>query len=152
MGPQFTTQFGSTAGCVARVTVVAGQVAAQCASAADQQGCLQAGLTKAAMSLAGGGSATGTSSSGGSSAGMSAAQLADTTASQTCTAAKAQLGKKFPFATAAACTAKVRPTALKLATAALARCPTGAAAQACITSELKKGAPALQAALAIKKG
>lgn len=156
MGAQFTAKFKTTAGCVTQVVALAAKQATACAGAADQQGCITQGLMAQATQLAagaGGSAGAGSGSTGAPAKGITPAALATTTATQTCTAAKAQLKAKFPFATQAACIAKVKPTALKLATAALAKCKTQpqAAQQACVTKAIQAGSGQLQAALGVKK-
>ncbi len=151
MGAQFTTKFGSQAGCLKQATALATAQAARCQTAADPQTCVTQGITAAAATLAGGTAGAGSPGAGTSSQGISAGTLADTTATQTCTAARAQLAAKFPFATQAACKAKVRPTALKLATAAIAKCTVPSTMQACLTKAMQAGSAQLQAAVGTKK-
>ena len=152
MGAQFTTKFGTQAGCLKQATALATAQAARCQTAADPQTCVTQGITAAATTLASGGTAgAGAAGAGTSSQGISAGTLADTTTTQTCTAAKAQLAAKFPFTTQAACKAKVRPTALKLATAAIAKCTVPSTMQACLTRAMQAGSAQLQAAVGTKK-
>lgn len=136
MGAQFAAKFGSMAGCIAKVTPLAEAATAACATAADPQACMQAELQKRITSLVG---------SGGGSGGPSAAALGATVSKKACANAKKQAGAKFPYASTAACTAKIKAKATTLAKAALAKCKTN---QACLQRELGKSATTLQALLA----
>lgn len=137
MGAQFTTKFGSLAGCIAKVTPIAAAALAKCQT---DQACIQKELQAGIQALVGGGS-------GGA---PSAAQLGDTIATQACNAAKQQLKKKFPYASIAACKKKIKAKATALAKAAIKKCGTSQTSQACLQRELQKGAATLQAALGKK--
>jgi hypothetical protein len=136
LGAQFASKFGSMAGCIGKVTPLATAAAQKCATSADQQGCITTALTATVTSLLG----------GGSSGGTSAASLGNTIATQTCTTAQKQLKAQFPFASLAACKAKIKAQATTIAAAALKKCGISAAAQACLQKEIQAKAASLQAA------
>ena len=136
LGAQFASKFGSLAGCISKVTPLATAAAQKCATSADQQGCITKALTATVTSLLG----------GGSSGSTSAASLGNTIATQTCTTAQAQLKAQFPFASIAACKAKIKAQATTIAAAALKKCGISASAQACLQKEIQAKAASLQAA------
>lgn len=140
--PRFSQRLGSLDGCRAKARPLAAQLAAGaiagCRGAYDEEGCIRQALSTAAAAV-----------EAAPGAAPTVGEIADEIAREACASAREQLRGDFAsrVGTMAACTAKARPAALRLATPALAGCTAAKIVQVCMRTAIEAAADRIKASL-----
>lgn len=144
LGSKFEKQFGSLAGCRAKIQAraakLAGDALGRCQDDPNPEPCVRRAIEI---------DATGIRLALGAGAAPTADQIGDDVAGGACEAAKQKLGSRFAkqLGSLAACKAKIRDEAKRAGAEALATCKSAFDKESCMRQAIETGAVALQAAL-----